>query len=453
MRTALRIELRRSTALWAGLLVVVSGTAMLVLLTTTGAKWQGNSTSAVLELRQPLAYVWALVVGLAVLQGMRDSRARVDELFATTSRPGWVRLGTLASAVAGVVAVATLLLCAGVVVRVAISGGFVSAGFVPLTLTVVLALAASVVLGLAVGRLLPHPLAVPVALVATFTVAMTAAQAQDVRSPDGLIPRLALLVPVLNPPSSDLVTTSTSVDAGQLVWFTGLGVTALLLLVSRSWRGRVVALVPAGLALALAVSILPARLSDVLVTDSIAGQMVCDGQVCVSRAHEASLPAAAEVGRDVLKRLSVLPHPPTGVLEDTSAMAHFEVPRRSGDVVYLNSQLHPSVLTMSPERMRLEMLAGAGVSSCAAPNSADSREVAVRYLTAGYFNGELAELASDPYFWNSSHMRSALDEDWRAFRSQSPAEQLKRVAQAREMLLTCQDSERVRDVLVAGTAR
>ena len=445
----LRIELRRSSAIWAGLLVIVSGTAMLVLLTTTGAKWQDNSTSAVLELRKPLAYVWALVVGLAVLQGMRDGRARVDELFATTSRPGWVRLGTLASAVAGVVAAATLLLCVGVVVRVAAGSGFVSTGFVPLMLTVVLALAGSVVLGLAVGRLLPHPLAVPVALVATFTLAMTAAQAQDVRSADGVIPRLALLAPVLNPPSSDLVTTSTSVDVGQIVWFTGLGVTALLLLVSRSWRGRLVALVPAGLALALAVSILPGRLSDVLVTDSIAGKLVCDGEVCVSRVHEAGLPAAAEVGRDVLKKLSVLPHPPTAVREDTSAMAHFEVPRRSGDVVYLNSQLHPSVLTMSPEQMRLEMLAGAGVPPCAEPNSVDSRESAVRYLTAAYFTGELTALASDPYVWGSSSMRSAVEEDWRVFRSQSPSEQLSRVAKVREMLLTCQDPARIHDVLVA----
>jgi hypothetical protein len=380
---------------------------------------------------------------------MRDSRARVDELFATTSRPGWVRLGTLASAVAGVVAAATSLLCVGVVGRVVVGGGFVSAGFVPLMLTVVLALAASVVLGLAVGRLLPHPLVVPVALVATFTVATMAAQAQDVRTPHGVIPPLALLVPLLAPPSSDLVTISTSVDIGQIVWFTGLGVTALLLLVSRSWRGRLVALVPAGLALALAVSILPTRLSDVLVTDSIAGRMVCDGQVCVSRVHEAGLPTVAAVGRDVLAKLSVLPGAPTQVREDTSAMAHYAVPQRSGDVVYLNSQGNPSVLGMSAEQMRRELLAGAGVPSCTGPNSTDSREAAVRYLTAAYFTGELTALASDPHVWGSSYLRSAIEEDWRAFRSQSPSEQLGRVAKAREMLLTCQDAERIRDVLVA----
>ncbi len=453
MSTGLRIELRRSSALWAGLLVLVSGTAMLVLLTSETAKWPGNSTSAVLELRKPLTYVWALVVGLAVLQGMRDSRAGVGELFATTSRPSWVRLGTLASAVAGVVAAATLLLCVGVVAHVAIGGGFVSAGFVPLAVTVVLAFAASVLLGLAVGRWLPHPLSVPVAFAATFTVASTAYQAQDVWSPDAEIPRATLLVPVLDPPSSDLVTTSTSVDLGQIAWFTGLGVTALLLLVSRSWRGRLTALVPAGLALALAVSILPAKLSDLLVTDSIGGKLVCDGPVCVSRVHEESLPVAAAVGRDVLKKLSVLPDPPTEIREDTSPMAHVAASPPSGHVVRLNSQHHPSMLSMSPEQMRLELLAGAGVSPCTAPNTVNSQEIAVRYLTAAYFTGELAQLASQPHIWGSSHMRPALEEDWRAFRGRSAQEQLNRVAKAREMLLACQDPERIREVLVAGTAR
>ncbi|MEV6237664.1 hypothetical protein [Lentzea sp. NPDC051838] len=447
--TGLRIELRRSSALWAGLLVIAAGTAMLMVLTGDGSRWAGNSTSAVLELRKPLTYVWALVVGLAVLQGMRDSRAGVGELFATTSRRGWVRLGALAAAVGGATAVGTLLLCAGVVVRVAIGGGFVSAGFVPLALTVVLAFGAGAVLGLAVGRLLPHPLVAPVALVATFTLATIAYQAQDVWSPDGRIPPMALLVPAFDPPPSDLVTTSTSVDLGQIVWFAGLAITALLLFVARSLPGRLGALVPAGLAMALAVSILPAKLSDVLVTDSIGGAMVCDGPVCVSRVHEPSLAVAADVGRDVLTKLSVLPSPPTKIREDTSAMAHFATAPPSGDVIRLDSQQSPSALSLAPEQLRREMLAGAGVSSCTGPNTVNSFETRVRHLTAAYFTGELAPLASAPDLWGYPQPRAALEEDWRLFRAQPAPEQLNRVVKAREMLLACQDSERVRDVLVA----
>lgn len=448
--TGLRIELRRSTALWAGLLVLVSGTGMLVLITSESSSWTANSTSAVLELRLPLAYVWALVVGLAVLQGMRDSRAKVTELFTATSRPGWVRLGTLASAVAGVVAVACALLCAGLVATVAFGGGFVSIGFVPLMVTVVLALASSVLLGLAVGRFLPHPLTVPVALVATFMVATSAGRALEVQSPGDEISRLALLTPVLDPPDSDLVTTSTSVDLGQIVWFTGLGVTAFLLLVARTHLGRLASLVPAGLAVVLALSIMPVKYSEVLVADSIAGKLVCDGEVCLSQVHAVSLPVVAPVGRDVLAKLSVLPDAPSEVREDTSAMAHLTVPKRDRGIVYLQSQGFPRPLSMTGDQLRLELLAGAGVAGCAGPNTFDTSGGVVRYVTAGYFNGELAELASEPLMWNNTRLRTEIDETWRQFRGQSAQEQLNRVVRARQMLLACEESERVLDVLKAS---
>lgn len=447
--TALRIELRRSTALWAGLLFLVAGTGMLWLTSATGTEWRGNSTSAVLELRTPLAYVWALMVGLAVLQGMRDSRTRVTELFATTPRPARVRLGVLASAVAGVVSVAAVLLCAGVVALVAGGGGFISFGFVPLMATVVLAMASSVLLGLAIGRLLPHPLTVPVALVATFLAAAAAGPALEPRSPDDEVSRLALLTPAFNPPSSDLVTTSASVDLGQIVWFTGLAVTAFLLLVARTRLGRLAALVPVALAFALAVSILPAKFSDVLVTDSSASKPVCDGQVCLSRVHENQLPAVAAVGKEVLAKLAVLPDPPTEVREDTSAMAHLTAPQRNAKIVYLTTQGTSGLLTMPPGHLRLELLAGAGVATCATPNMIRVSESVVRHLTAGYFNGGLAELASDPHLWRNERLRSDLETAWQALRSHSAQEQLNRVAKARQMLLACDDSERVLDMLAA----
>ena len=445
--TGLRIEMRRSTALWAGLLVLVSGTGMLALVMTSSVQWSGNSTSAVLAFRLPLAYVWALVVGLAVFQGMRDSRARVTELFATTSRPGWVRLGTLASVVAGAVAVATAVLCAGLVAKVALGGGFVSIGFVPLMTTVVLALASSVLLGLAIGRLLPHPLTVPVALVATFMLATTAGRALEGRSAGDEISRLALLTPVLDVPSSDLITTSTSVDLGQIAWFTGLGVTAFLLLAARNHLARFAALVPAGLALALALSVMPAQYSEVLVSDSIASKLVCDGEVCVSQAHENSLPAVAAAGRAALAKLAVLPDAPKEVREDTSAMAHLTAPQRDQRIVYVPSQGHPRPLTLTEDQLRLELLAGAGVAGCTAPHSFNTTEGVVRYVTAGYFNGELAQLASEPLMWNNDRLRGEIDQAWQQFRGGSAQEQLDRVAQIRRMLLTCQDSERVLDVL------
>ncbi|MGI5500204.1 hypothetical protein [Lentzea sp. CA-135723] len=448
--TGLRIELRRSTALWAGLVVLLSGTGMLWLVTSAGSLWKGNSTSAVLELRLPLAYVWALVVGLAALQGMRDSRAGVTELFATTAKPAWKRLGTLAGSVAGVVAIAAALLCLGLVARVALGGGFVSAGFVPLALTAVLALASSTLLGLAIGRMLPHPLTVPVALVATFMVATTAGRALEVRSPGDEISALALLTPVMNPPGSDLVTTSTSVDLGQLAWFTGLGVTAFLLLVARGLLARLAALVPAGLALALALSIMPTKFSDVLVSDSIASKLVCDNDVCVGRVHADHLPAVAEAGKAALAELAVLPDAPKAVHEDTSAMAHLTPTRRDRQIIYLNTIGYPRRLEMSPDEIRLELLAGAGVASCAEPYSFNTVEAVARYVTAGYFNGELAELASERLMWTNDRLRGEIDQAWQRFRAQPANEQLARVTEVRRMMLTCEDPERMLDVLQAG---
>ncbi|GLY47372.1 hypothetical protein [Lentzea sp. NBRC 102530] len=448
--TGLRIELRRSTALWAGLVVLASGTGMLWLITSEGSLWKGNSTSAVLEFRFPIAYVWALVVGLATLQGMRDSRAGVTELFATTAKPAWRRLGTLAGSVAGVVAVAAALLCLGLVARVAFTGGFVSIGFVPLALTAVLALASSTLLGLAIGRMLPHPLTVPVALVATFMIATTAGRALEVRSPGDEISALALLTPVMDPPESDLVTTSTSVDLGQLAWFTGLGVTAFLLLVNRGLLGRLAALVPAGLALALALAIMPAKFSDVIVSDSIASKLVCDDDVCVGQAHAEHLPAVAEAGKAALAKLAVLPGAPKAVHEDTSAMAHLTPTRRDERVVYLNTNAFPRTLRMTPDEIRLELLAGAGVASCSVPSSFNTFEGTVRYVTAGYFNGELVQLPSEPHMWANDRLRGEIDETWRQFRSQPDSEQLERVTEVRRMMLACEDPERMLDVLKAG---
>lgn len=195
---------------------------------------------------------------------------------------------------------------------------------------------------------------------------------------------------------------------------------------------------------------MPVKYSDVLVADSIASRLVCEGKVCLSQAHSDDLPRTAAVGRDVLAKLAVLPDAPTEIREDTSAMAHLTAPQRDQKTVYVPSQGYPRVLTMTDDQLRLELLSGAGVAGCSGPNSFNTYEGVVRYLTAYYFNGELAELASEPLLWNSSKLRADIDEAWQQFRGQSAQEQLNRVARARQMLLTCQDSERVLDVLKAS---
>lgn len=104
---------------------------------------------------------------------------------------------------------------------------------------------------------------------------------------------------------------------------------------------------------------------------------------------------------------------------------------------------------MSPDQMRLELLAGAGVATCSTPNAVSVDESIVLYLTAGYFNGGLAALASETRMWGNDRLRGGIETAWQALRAQSAPEQLKRVAQARQMLLACEDSERMLGVLTA----
>jgi hypothetical protein len=149
----------------------------------------------------------------------------------------------------------------------------------------------------------------------------------------------------------------------------------------------------------------------------------------------------------VLAKLAVLPNPPTEVREDTSAMAHLAAPPRNEKIVYLRSQSLAEV--MSPKQMRLELLAGAGVATCSRPNTFNTTESTVLHLTAGYFNGGLAALPSESLMWGNDRIRGEIEEAWQTLRAQSAQEQLHRVAQARRMLLACEDSERTLDVLTA----
>ena len=91
----LRIELRRSVAPWAGIVVLTTALAFLYLVST--AWWRGTTawtaqwTSLALWTRALLFYLWPLAVGLGALQGLRDHRSTMPELLTTTPRPAWHR--------------------------------------------------------------------------------------------------------------------------------------------------------------------------------------------------------------------------------------------------------------------------------------------------------------------------------------------------------------------------
>jgi len=93
----LRIELRRSAAVWICPLVAVVGAAMLYIgFDGWGGRWLNLATS----LRACLMLLIPLVAGAGAGQGRRDRHAAAEELLATTPRPAWQRATVTASALA-----------------------------------------------------------------------------------------------------------------------------------------------------------------------------------------------------------------------------------------------------------------------------------------------------------------------------------------------------------------
>ncbi|RSD13245.1 hypothetical protein [Amycolatopsis eburnea] len=450
----LRTELRRSIAPWAGLAVVVFAVGFLFLLTgpwwKAPAAWTAHSTTTALWLRFLLVFLWPIVVGAGAIQGMRDSRSGMVELLATTSRPGWQRLARLAGAVGGLSVAGFLVVFAVGAVEVLAHDGFFSLGFLPVLLVGALGVLAGSWLGLAVGRLLPHPLAAPGVAVLAFVLTILCWMSLE----SGLDPvfpaRVGPLAPSLAEPRGEMVTTTASLDLGQGVWFLGLAVTSFLLLSARSVRARLLSLLPLAAGLAVALPLFPAVPADALTTDSVAGRKVCDGPICVSELHRDRLAALRDPGREALAMLAKLPDPPTRIEEQVLAPPVTEPPRRDPHVVYLDFQRNDLLLTAGAADLRLAVLSGGGVPSCVRPSVGSIPDQAARAIAAGYFTGKLELLPEYTRNWFKRELPS-IEQVWRQFRALPPDVQATRIAALRQALLTCTGEPL--DTLVPGALR
>ncbi|OXM65235.1 hypothetical protein CF165_23105 [Amycolatopsis vastitatis] len=437
----LRTELRRSIAPWAGLAVVAVALGFLFLLSgpwwKTPAPWTAQATTAALWVRFLLVFLWPIVVGAGAIQGMRDSRSGMTELLATTSRPGRHRAAKLAGAVGGLSAAGFLLVFAVGAVEVLVHGGLFSAGFVPVVGVGLLAVVAGSWLGLAVGRLLPHPLTAPALAVLVLVLSMLCWTALEPALDSVLPARAGPLTPALAEPRGSMVTTAASVDAGQAVWFAGLAATGFLLLSVNSVRARLLSLLPLVVGAAVALPLFPASSAEVLTTDSFAAGKVCDGPVCVAELHRERLAALAGPGREALAMLAKLPDPPTRIEEQTAATFTGDAPRRAPDVVYLDFQQEEKLLTADAADLRLELLAGGGVPSCDRFSVVSLPDQAARMITAAYFTGELKMLPEHSGRWLKKDF-GTVEQLWNSFRTLPPQVRLDRVAAARRVLLSCQ---------------
>lgn len=457
-----RIELRRSVAPWAGLAIVVVALGFLFLINGPWwhdpAPWFIQTTTTALLLRMLMTFLWPLVLGLGVIQGMREGRSGVTELFSTTSRPGWQRAAKLAGAMGLLVALGLLLVFLAGAAEVTAHDGLYSWNSVPVLAVSVLISVAGASVGLAVGRLLPHPLAAPAFTVVGFVLTLMCwvATSEDITNPlfTGITvpPRVGLLGPALEAPHSAFVTLTASVDLGQAVWFAGLIVTGFLLLAAKSVRGKLIGLLPVVIGAAVALPLFPATAADSRTTDTAAAQQVCDGPVCVTLVHQAQLAAFSAAGKDALAKLATLPNAPTRVEEHIQTTSVDTVPDRDPGAVYVDTQLPIEFAVAGVGELRQYLLAGAGTPSCHRHYTWNPSDTAARMISAAYFTGEFSLLPGDSRFGlDRNGDLGPARAQWAKFQALPADVQRSRIIAMRQVFLTCQGNPL--DALLPGGGR
>ncbi|MFD3555550.1 hypothetical protein ACFWWA_26155 [Streptomyces goshikiensis] len=447
----LGIELKRSLAPWAGVVVLGSSLAFLCLI--DGAWWWGTAawtaqwTSMALWTRYLLAFLWPLAVGLGALHGLRDSRSRMTELLRTTPRPAWNRaaLPAGATAIALVSGFGLLVLCGGVQVALGATT-YMPLGWLPISLVGALALVAGAVFGMGVARVLPSVLTPPVLVVVFLAVNVLLRQNTDGQVPAGLAPNpLSQLSPATADAREMLLTLSGSVDLGQTLWLLGLLATGFALLVASTRRARLLAVTPVLVGAALALLILPADPRGVYVVDRAAASPVCDGPVCVTRAHGSRLPGLAPSGEEALRLLhdALGDRAPRSVREETALRAILAERQLSGAEVLVDFD-DPLIVRATGRELTRVLVAQGLAPNCRARTERESgtlSDVAAQSIAASWALGDhrlepLEKDATDEYTRSTWEDAEAA---WARLTALPPAGQRSLIAEARTAALSCQN--------------
>jgi hypothetical protein len=458
----LRIELKRSVAPWAGVVILGGGLASLYL---AGLWWRGAAgwasqwTSMALGTRTLLAYLWPIAVGLGALYGLRDSRSRMTELLTTTPRPVWRRAALPAGATAITLVSGFGLLVVWGAVQVTLGGTtYMPLGWLPISLVGALALVAGTLFGMGVARALPSALTPPALVVVFLVVSFLLQQRSDGERPSGLAPnRLAQLSPATAEPRETLLTLSGSVDLGQTLWLLGLLATGFALLVAATRRTRLLAVTPVLVGAALALLILPADPRHTYVVDRVAAALVCDGPVCVTKAHQSHLPDLAPHGKEALRLLhdALGDKAPDSVREDSALRANGDERELSGDAVLVDFD-DPLIAHSTGEKLT-RVLVGQGLApNCWARSDRESgmqveipaQSVAVSWAFGDHHLEPLEKQATDEI---SRRTWSDAEAAWRNLTALSTAEQHSRIAEARAAALSCTTNQL--EVLKGDTSR
>ncbi|MFJ5221635.1 hypothetical protein [Streptomyces sp. NPDC088400] len=457
----LRIELRRSTALRAGVLLLV--TLLGNMLMPNAPWWKGDEswvaqlTYTAWWLRTLMLFLWPVSVAAGAIQGIRDHRSGTSELLATTARPVWHRAARTAGALGLAVAVAYLLVFLYGGVQVIGNDGFVHLGWLPVLAVGMLALVAGAFLGMGVAKTLPSIFTPPALALVSLVAVMLVHDSLQLSAPN----RLVLLSPSLSPVHSPFLTVPWQVNLGQSVWLLGLAVTGFLLLTAGKTRTRLLALLPVVLGAAVALPLLPSDPGRNYAVDKAATALVCADHVCVTKVHEPLLDAFKGPGAEALRLLGRLPDPPSAVHESVDAGPEGAKAPRTADLVSVDFEARDLIGATKDETLRI-LLAGAGTAACSdafgeasvidgKPVGQDKviRERAARTVAASWFTGELKPLPG-PRVWRAETLALARPA-WDALRALPADEQRERISALRTASLSC-DTDLLR-VLADGASR
>ncbi|MEV8099692.1 hypothetical protein [Kitasatospora sp. NPDC085879] len=446
----LRIELKRSVAPWAG--VVVLGGSLAVFCLIDGIWWKGTAgwtaqwTSMAMWTRYLLAFCWPLVVGMGAVYGLRDSRSRMAELLTTTPLPAWRRAALPAGAMALALAAGfgLLVLVGGVQVTLGATT-YTHLGWLPISFVAALALVAGAVFGMGVARALPSVLTPPALVVLVLMLTgLLLRQSGDGALPSGVAPnRLAQLSPVTVEPREMLLTLSGAVHLGQTLWLLGLLATGFALLSAVTRRARLLAVIPVLAGAAVALLVLPAAARDTYVVDKAAAALVCDGPVCVTQANRSRLPELALRSKEALRVLhDVLgDKAPNSVREDTELRALGDERELSGDVVLVDFD-ERLLADATGGKLTRALIAQGLAPNCHGNNDREQggyADVALQSIAVSWALHDsqlqpLEEKGSDAY---SLKVWADADVAWPRLTALPPAEQRSRIAEVRAANVSC----------------
>jgi hypothetical protein len=315
------IELRRSSAIAVGVIIMAVGVGVLLSFTEGFA---GRWAQLAGGMRVSLFALWPLALAGGAWLGRREARARVGELFATTARPRWHRVLPPSLALALTVVAGYLAMLVGGIAFVAPSASHFNVGTVGLIAAGCVSMVTAAWLGLAAGRAMPWLATAPaLAVLGVLVVGLL----PDFLTIDSLLageganpPAALMLSPVYSGGFDDFQAFASGPSLVQMLWFAAVAATGLLLFAASRPAFRALAVVPAVLGLVVTLPLLPTGgYEGALLPDRDALALVCDDagpQVCLTKVHAGLLPDITGPAREALALIATkLPDAPTRAVE------------------------------------------------------------------------------------------------------------------------------------------